>query len=169
MKMLFVLDERGIKIPVRRRKIEDYGAAALLSGPSPLQLHRVEGMASGPAESHSCVPTFPLPAGVLLNAENFFEGDAELAPQEALRNLSEAVAAEPWQAEEVRGVCSSWAARAPLGTRAGESCACSAGAGVPRAALQAPGLPHRPGVRGTGAAPARPSEVPAAQTGGWRR
>lgn len=41
------------------------------------------------------------------------EGDAELAPQEALRNVSAAVAAQPWQAEEVRGVCSSWAARAP--------------------------------------------------------
>ncbi|NXP60074.1 PKD1 protein, partial [Chloropsis cyanopogon] len=41
------------------------------------------------------------PPGVLLNAENFFEGDAELATQEAVRNVSEAVPAGPWQAEEV--------------------------------------------------------------------
>ncbi|NXK64946.1 PKD1 protein, partial [Sylvietta virens] len=41
------------------------------------------------------------PQGVLLNAENFFEGDAELATDEAVRNVSEAVPADPWQAEEV--------------------------------------------------------------------
>ncbi|NXQ21770.1 PKD1 protein, partial [Peucedramus taeniatus] len=41
------------------------------------------------------------PPGVLLNAENFFEGDAELATHGAVRNLSEAVLADPWQAEEV--------------------------------------------------------------------
>lgn len=83
--------------------------------------------------------------------------------------MSEAVLADPWQAEEVSGVCSSCAAQGRLGTRAGESCACSAGAGVPGAGLQAPGLSHCPGVCDTGAAPARPSEVPGAQTDGWRR
>ncbi|XP_062359286.1 polycystin-1 [Cinclus cinclus] len=41
------------------------------------------------------------PQGVLLNAENFFEGDAEFATHEAVRNVSEAVLADPWQAEEV--------------------------------------------------------------------
>ncbi|NWR05966.1 PKD1 protein, partial [Paradoxornis webbianus] len=41
------------------------------------------------------------PPGVLLNAENFFEGDAEFATHEAVRNVSEAVLAGPWQAEEV--------------------------------------------------------------------
>ncbi|XP_041257327.1 polycystin-1 isoform X1 [Onychostruthus taczanowskii] len=41
------------------------------------------------------------PPGILLNAENFFEGEAELAPRGAVRSLSEAVPAEPWQAEEV--------------------------------------------------------------------
>ncbi|NXO99155.1 PKD1 protein, partial [Certhia brachydactyla] len=41
------------------------------------------------------------PQGVLLNAENFFEGDAEFATHEAARNVSEAVLADPWQAEEV--------------------------------------------------------------------
>ncbi|NWZ45627.1 PKD1 protein, partial [Brachypodius atriceps] len=41
------------------------------------------------------------PRGVLLNAENFFEGDAEFDTHEAVRNVSEAVLADPWQAEEV--------------------------------------------------------------------
>ncbi|NXB54216.1 PKD1 protein, partial [Leucopsar rothschildi] len=41
------------------------------------------------------------PQGVLLNAENFFEGDAEFATHEAVRNVSQAVLADPWQAEEV--------------------------------------------------------------------
>ncbi|XP_058705740.1 polycystin-1 isoform X2 [Poecile atricapillus] len=41
------------------------------------------------------------PPGVLLNAENFFEGDAEFATHEAVRNVSEAVPADPWKAEEV--------------------------------------------------------------------
>ncbi|NXQ36582.1 PKD1 protein, partial [Alaudala cheleensis] len=41
------------------------------------------------------------PQGVLLNAKNFFEGDAEFATQEAVRNVSEVVLADPWQAEEV--------------------------------------------------------------------
>ncbi|NWW74591.1 PKD1 protein, partial [Climacteris rufus] len=41
------------------------------------------------------------PKGVLLNAENFFEGDAAFATHEAVRNVSEAVPAGPWQAEEV--------------------------------------------------------------------
>ncbi|NWY45589.1 PKD1 protein, partial [Sylvia atricapilla] len=41
------------------------------------------------------------PQGVLLNAENFFEGDAEFATHEAVRNVSEAVLSDPWQAEEV--------------------------------------------------------------------
>ncbi|NXL82188.1 PKD1 protein, partial [Leptocoma aspasia] len=41
------------------------------------------------------------PPGVLLNAENFFEGAAELGTHEAVRNVSEAVLADPWQAEEV--------------------------------------------------------------------
>ncbi|XP_048176744.1 polycystin-1 isoform X3 [Corvus hawaiiensis] len=41
------------------------------------------------------------PQGVLLNAENFFEGDAVFATHEAVRNVSEAVPAAPWQAEEV--------------------------------------------------------------------
>lgn len=36
MRMLFVLDEEEIKTPVRRRKVQDYGAATLLSGPSPV-------------------------------------------------------------------------------------------------------------------------------------
>lgn len=41
MKMLFVLDEKEIRTPVRRREVQDYGAAPLvqldrlLSGPSP--------------------------------------------------------------------------------------------------------------------------------------
>ncbi|OWK50186.1 Polycystin-1 [Lonchura striata] len=39
--------------------------------------------------------------GVLLNAENFFEGEAELGMEEAVRSVSEAVLADPWQAEEV--------------------------------------------------------------------
>lgn len=51
------------------------------------------------------VPIFPLSTGVLLNAENFFEGDADFATHGAVRNVSEAVLADPWQAEEVRGVC----------------------------------------------------------------
>ncbi|XP_064246148.1 polycystin-1 isoform X1 [Passer domesticus] len=41
------------------------------------------------------------PPGILLNAENFFEGAAELAPHEAVRSLSQAAPAEPWQPEEV--------------------------------------------------------------------
>ncbi|XP_072791846.1 polycystin-1 isoform X2 [Taeniopygia guttata] len=41
------------------------------------------------------------PPGVLLNAENFFEGEAELGTEEAVRSVSEAVLADPWQAEEV--------------------------------------------------------------------
>ncbi|NWW22043.1 PKD1 protein, partial [Falcunculus frontatus] len=41
------------------------------------------------------------PQGVLLNAENFFEGDAVFATHEAVRNVSEAVPADSWQAEEV--------------------------------------------------------------------
>ncbi|NWY67558.1 PKD1 protein, partial [Erithacus rubecula] len=41
------------------------------------------------------------PQGVLLNAENFFEGDAELGVHGAVRNVSEAELADPWQAEEV--------------------------------------------------------------------
>ncbi|NXU35698.1 PKD1 protein, partial [Drymodes brunneopygia] len=41
------------------------------------------------------------PPGVLLNAENFLEGDAAFAPLEAVRNVSEAVPADPWQPEEV--------------------------------------------------------------------
>ncbi|KAM7038825.1 polycystin-1 [Acridotheres tristis] len=41
------------------------------------------------------------PQGVLLNAENFFEGDAEFVTHEAVRNVSQAVLADPWQAEEV--------------------------------------------------------------------
>ncbi|XP_016157405.1 PREDICTED: polycystin-1, partial [Ficedula albicollis] len=41
------------------------------------------------------------PQGVLLNAENFFEGDAELGAHGAVRNVSEAELADPWQAEEV--------------------------------------------------------------------
>ncbi|KAF4792010.1 Polycystin-1 [Turdus rufiventris] len=41
------------------------------------------------------------PQGVLLNAENFFEGDADFATHGAVRNVSEAVLADPWQAEEV--------------------------------------------------------------------
>ncbi|NWX27466.1 PKD1 protein, partial [Notiomystis cincta] len=41
------------------------------------------------------------PQVVLLNAENFFEGDAELSALEAVRNVSQAVLAEPWQAQEV--------------------------------------------------------------------
>ncbi|KAL2299111.1 hypothetical protein Nmel_014727 [Mimus melanotis] len=41
------------------------------------------------------------PQGVLLNAENFFEGDAEFSTHEAVRNVSQAVLADPWQAQEV--------------------------------------------------------------------
>ncbi|XP_064529477.1 polycystin-1 isoform X2 [Pseudopipra pipra] len=41
------------------------------------------------------------PRGVLLNAENFFEGDAVFDTPEAVRNLTGAVLSEPWQAEQV--------------------------------------------------------------------
>ncbi|NXQ38393.1 PKD1 protein, partial [Catharus fuscescens] len=41
------------------------------------------------------------PQGVLLDAENFFEGDADFPTHGAVRNVSEAVLADPWQAEEV--------------------------------------------------------------------
>ncbi|NXC91244.1 PKD1 protein, partial [Cercotrichas coryphoeus] len=41
------------------------------------------------------------PQGILLNAENFFEGDAELGAHGAVRNVSAAELADPWQAEEV--------------------------------------------------------------------
>ncbi|NXE94079.1 PKD1 protein, partial [Menura novaehollandiae] len=41
------------------------------------------------------------PQGVLLNAENFLEGDAVFATHEAVSTLSEAVPAGPWQAQEV--------------------------------------------------------------------
>ncbi|XP_027753038.1 polycystin-1 isoform X2 [Empidonax traillii] len=41
------------------------------------------------------------PKGVLLNAENFFEGDAVFDSAEAVRNVTGAVLSDPWQAEEV--------------------------------------------------------------------
>ncbi|NWR90348.1 PKD1 protein, partial [Furnarius figulus] len=41
------------------------------------------------------------PKGVLLNAENFFEGDAVFDTAEAVRNVTGAVLEDPWQAEEV--------------------------------------------------------------------
>ncbi|NWU09198.1 PKD1 protein, partial [Cephalopterus ornatus] len=41
------------------------------------------------------------PKGVLLNAENFFEGDAVFDTPEAMRNVTGAVLSDPWQAEEV--------------------------------------------------------------------
>ncbi|NXP21864.1 PKD1 protein, partial [Scytalopus superciliaris] len=41
------------------------------------------------------------PQGVLLNAENFFEGDAVFDTPGAVRNLTGAVLSDPWQAEEV--------------------------------------------------------------------
>ncbi|NXM65438.1 PKD1 protein, partial [Serilophus lunatus] len=40
------------------------------------------------------------PKGVLLNAENFFEGDAVFDTHEAARDVAEAVLLDPWQAEE---------------------------------------------------------------------
>lgn len=78
--------------------------------------------------------------------------------------------AEPWQAEEVRGgLLILLLPRDPLEPWAGESWVCFAGAGVPGAGVQAPGISHCPGVCDAGAAPACPNEVPAAQTDGWRR
>ncbi|NXF72193.1 PKD1 protein, partial [Sclerurus mexicanus] len=41
------------------------------------------------------------PKGVLLNAENFFEGDAVFDTPEAVRNVTGAEPSDPWQAEEV--------------------------------------------------------------------
>ncbi|NWU79791.1 PKD1 protein, partial [Onychorhynchus coronatus] len=41
------------------------------------------------------------PKGILLNAENFFEGDAVFDTPEAVRNMTGAVLSDPWQAEEV--------------------------------------------------------------------
>ncbi|NWI51405.1 PKD1 protein, partial [Calyptomena viridis] len=41
------------------------------------------------------------PKGVLLNAENFFEGDAVFDTHEAVRDVAGAVLSDPWQAEEV--------------------------------------------------------------------
>ncbi|NWR32999.1 PKD1 protein, partial [Tachuris rubrigastra] len=41
------------------------------------------------------------PKGVLLNADNFFEGDAVFDTPEAVRNVTGAVLSDPWQAEEV--------------------------------------------------------------------
>ncbi|NXF01300.1 PKD1 protein, partial [Smithornis capensis] len=44
------------------------------------------------------------PKGVLLNAENFFEGDAVFDTHEAVRDVAETVLSDPWQADEVMEV-----------------------------------------------------------------